>query len=145
MQPDARWISRLLKRLLVLLFLAAMPLHAPAQDYPNRPMRMIVPYPPGGASDVVARLIGQHMGETFRQPVVVENRAGANGIIALQFVAQSAPDGYTLLRTNVGPSAINPSIYAKIPYDAIRDFVPVALTNLVPLMLVVNSSLGVNS
>jgi len=134
-----------MKRLLVLLFLAAMPLHASAQDYPNKPMRMIVPYPPGGASDVVARLIGQYMGETFRQPVVVENRAGANGIIAFQFVAQSAPDGYTMLMSNVGPSAINPSIYTKIPYDAIRDFAPVALTNLVPLMLVVNSSLGVNS
>jgi tripartite-type tricarboxylate transporter receptor subunit TctC len=135
----------LLKRLLILLFIAAMPLHAYAQDYPNKPMRIIVPYPPGGASDVVARLIGQYMGETFRQPVVVENRAGANGIIAYQFVAQSAPDGYTLLMSNVGPSAINPSIYNKIPYDAIKDFAPVSLTNLVPLMLVVNSSLGVNS
>ena len=135
----------MMKRLLVLLFLAAMPLHAYAQDYPNKPMRIIVPYPPGGASDVVARLIGQYMGETFRQPVVVENRAGANGIIAFQFVAQSAPDGYTLLMSNVGPSAINPSIYNKIPYDAIKDFAPVSLTNLVPLMLVVNSSLGVNS
>ena len=145
MQTDTRWISRWLKRLLVLLFLAAMPLHASAQDYPNKPMRIIVPYPPGGASDVVARLIGQYMGETFRQPVVVENRAGANGIISYQFVAQSAPDGYTMLMSNVGPSAINPSIYAKIPYDAIKDFTPVSLTNLVPLMLVVNSSLGVNS
>jgi len=145
MQPDARWSSRLLKRLLILLFIAAMPLHASAQDYPNKPMRIIVPYPPGGASDVVARLIGQYMGETFRQPVVVENRAGANGIIAYQFVAQSAPDGYTMLMSNVGPSAINPSIYNKIPYDAIKDFAPVSLTNLVPLMLVVNSSLRVNS
>jgi tripartite-type tricarboxylate transporter receptor subunit TctC len=145
MQPDARWSLRLLKRLLVLLFLAAMPLHALGQDYPNKPMRIIVPYPPGGASDVVARLIGQYMGETFRQPVVVENRAGANGIIAYQFVAQSAPDGYTMLMSNVGPSAINPSIYNKIPYDAIKDFAPVSLTNLVPLMLVVNSSLGVTS
>jgi tripartite-type tricarboxylate transporter receptor subunit TctC len=145
MQADPRWSSRWLRRLLVLLFIAAMPLHAYAQDYPTKPMRIIVPYPPGGASDVVARLIGQHMGETFRQPVVVENRAGANGIIALSHVAQSAPDGYTLLMSNVGPSAINPSIYTKIPYDAIRDFAPVSLTNLVPLMLVVNSSLGVNS
>jgi len=145
MQPDAGWSSRLLKRMLILLFIAAMPLHALAQDYPNKTMRIIVPYPPGGASDVVARLVGQYMGETFHQPVVVENRAGANGIIAYQFVAQSAPDGYTMLMSNVGPSAINPSIYSKIPYDAIKDFAPVSLTNLVPLMLVVNSSLGVNS
>lgn len=145
MQPNTRWSSRLLKRLLLLLFIAATPLHTSAQDYPSKPMRMVVPYPPGGASDVVARLISQYMGETFRQPVVVENRAGANGIIAFQFVAQSAPDGYTMLMSNVGPSAINPSIYTKIPYDAIKDFAPVSLTNLVPLMLVVNSSLGVNS
>jgi tripartite-type tricarboxylate transporter receptor subunit TctC len=145
MQSDACWSSRLLKYLLLPLFIAAIPLHAYAQDYPNKPMRIVVPYPPGGASDVVARLIGQYMGETFRQPVVVENRAGANGIISYQFVAQSAPDGYTMLMSNVGPSAINPSIYAKIPYDAIKDFTPVSLTNLVPLMLVVNSSLGVNS
>ncbi len=145
MRPDARWRFRLFKHLFTLLFIAAIPLQATAQDYPNKPMRIIVPYPPGGASDVVARLIGQYMGETFRQPVVVENRAGANGIIALSHVAQSAPDGYTLLMSNVGPSAINPSIYTKIPYDAIKDFAPVALTNLVPLMLVVNSSLGVNT
>ncbi len=137
------WGSAL--RAVTFAMLAALTLPAAAQDYPAKAMRFIVPYPPGGASDVVARLIGQHMSETWRQPVVIENRAGANGMIALSFVAQSAPDGYTLLMTNVGPSAINPSIYAKVPYDAIRDFVPVSLTNLVPLMLVVNSSLGVNS
>jgi tripartite-type tricarboxylate transporter receptor subunit TctC len=130
---------------LTFAMLAALACPALAQDYPAKAMRFIVPYPPGGASDVVARLIGQHMSDTWRQPVVIENRAGANGMIALSFVAQAAPDGYTLLMTNVGPSAINPSIYAKVPYDAVRDFVPVSLTNLVPLMLVVNSSLGVNS
>jgi len=137
--------ARRLYRALTFAVLAAVSFQSPAQDYPAKAMRFIVPYPPGGASDVVARLIGQHMSETWKQPVVIENRAGANGMIALSFVAQSAPDGYTLLMTNVGPSAINPSIYAKIPYDAIRDFVPVSLTNLVPLMLVVNSSLGVNT
>ncbi|MEI6303849.1 MAG: tripartite tricarboxylate transporter substrate binding protein [Betaproteobacteria bacterium] len=145
MKTDARYSSRLLKQLLVLLFIAALPLQAHAQDYPNKPMRIVVPYPPGGASDVVARLIGQYMGETFRQPVIIENRAGANGIIAYQFAAQSAPDGYTMLMSNVGPSAINPSIYTKISYDAIKDFTAVSLTSLVPLMLVVNASLGVNS
>jgi tripartite-type tricarboxylate transporter receptor subunit TctC len=134
-----------MQRLLALLFVAALPWHSLAQDYPNKAIRFIVPYPPGGASDVVARLLGQNMSDTWRQPVVIENRAGANGMIALSHVAQSAPDGYTLLMTNVGPSAINPSIYSKIPYDAIKDFIPVSLTNLVPLMLVVNASLGVNS
>jgi tripartite-type tricarboxylate transporter receptor subunit TctC len=134
-----------MQRLLALLFIAALPWHSFAQDYPNKTIRFIVPYPPGGASDVVARLLGQNMSDTWRQPVVIENRAGANGMIALSHVAQSAPDGYTLLMTNVGPSAINPSIYSKIPYDAIKDFIPVSLTNLVPLMLVVNASLGVHS
>ncbi len=145
MQPDAPWSNRLLKRLPILLFIGAVPWHASAQVYPDKPMRMIVPYPPGGASDVVARIIGQHMGETFRQQLIIDNRAGANGMIATQMVAQAAPDGYTLLMSNVGPSAINPSIYPKVPYDAIRDFAPVSLTHLVPLMLVVNSTLGVNS
>ncbi len=132
-------------RLFAALALTAACLNAVAQDYPSKTIRFIVPYPPGGASDVVARLIGQKMGDTWKQQVVIENRAGANGIIALSHVATSAPDGYTILMTNVGPSAINPSIYKKLPYDAIKDFIPVSLTNLVPLMMVVNSSLGVNS
>ena len=119
--------------------------NAIAQDYPNKAIRFIVPYPPGGASDVVARLIGQKIGETWKQQVIIENRAGANGIIAMSYVATSAPDGYTLLMSNVGPSAINPSIYKKLPYDAIKDFTPVTLTNLVPLMMVVNSTLDVHS
>ena len=145
MQPDASRSNRSLKCLPVLLFIAAIPLHAYAQVYPNKPLRMLVPYPPGGASDVIARILGQHMAETFRQQVIIDNRAGANGMIATQLVAQAAPDGYTLLMSNVGPSAINPSIYAKVPYDAIKDFAPVSLTHVVPLMLVVNSTLGVNS
>ena len=135
--------SRFLSCLFLFLALSAGSLFA--QDYPSKPIRFVVPYPPGGASDVVARLIGQQLSETWRVQVVVENRAGANGIIALQHVALAAPDGYTMLMTNVGPSAINPIIYNKTPYDAIKDFAPVSLTNLVPLMLVVNSSLGVNS
>ena len=125
--------------------LVAVCFNAAAQDYPNKTIRFIVPYPPGGASDVVARLIGQKMSDTWKQQVVIENRAGANGIIAMSHVATSAADGYTLLMSNVGPSAINPSIYKKLPYDAIKDFTPVSLTNLVPLMLVVNSTLDVNS
>ena len=131
--------------LVAALFTSAGCLNATAQDYPNKAIRIIVPYPPGGASDVVARLIGQKMGETWKQQVIIENRAGANGIIAMSYVATSAPDGYTLLMSNVGPSAINPSIYKKLPYDAIKDFAPVSLTNLVPLMMVVNSTLEVNS
>ena len=133
-----------ISRLAALVLVAACS-SAAAQDYPNKTIRFVVPYPPGGASDVVARLIGQKMSDTWKQQVVIENRAGANGIIAMSYVATSAPDGYTLLMSNVGPSAINPSIYKKLPYDAIKDFTPVSLTNLVPLMLVVNSTLDVNS
>lgn len=145
MLTRTRWYSRLIKCLFVLPFFMATPFQAQAQDYPNKPVRMVVPYPPGGASDVVARLIGQHMSNTLGQPVVIDNRAGANGMIALQHVAQSAPDGYTLLMTNVGPSAINPIIYSKISYDPVKDFAPISLTHMVPLMLVVNPASGINS
>ncbi|HEY0886505.1 MAG TPA: tripartite tricarboxylate transporter substrate binding protein [Ramlibacter sp.] len=117
---------------------------AMAQEYPAKSIQFVVPYPPGGASDVVARTIGQKLSEAWKQPVVIENRPGANGIIALSHVAKSAPDGYTLLMGNVGPNAINPSIY-KQPYDTAKDFQPISLTNLVPLMLVVNASSGITS
>lgn len=115
-----------------------------AQDYPAKPIQFVVMYPPGGASDVVARVIGQKLGDAWKQSVVIENRAGANGIIAMQHVAKQPADGHTLLMGNVGPNAINASIY-KMPFDPQKEFAPVALTNLVPLLLVVSSSSGVNS
>jgi tripartite-type tricarboxylate transporter receptor subunit TctC len=115
-----------------------------AQDYPVKPISFVVMYPPGGASDVVARVLGQKLGDAWKQSVVIENRAGANGIIAMQFVAKAPADGHTLLMGNVGPNAINTSIY-KMPLDPAKEFAPVVLTNLVPLMLVVNASAGVNS
>lgn len=117
---------------------------AAAQEYPSKPIQFVVMYPPGGASDVVARVIGQKLGDNWKQTVVIENRPGANGIIAMQHVAKSPADGHTLLMGNVGPNAINSSIY-KMPLDPNKEFAPVVLTNLVPLMLVVNSSAGVNS
>jgi tripartite-type tricarboxylate transporter receptor subunit TctC len=127
---------------LALVLAAATP--TLAQEYPTKAIQFVVPYPPGGASDVVARTIAQKLSESLKQPVVIENRPGANGIIALTHVAKSAPDGHTLLMGNVGPNAINPSIY-KLPYDPVKDFQPVTLTNLVPLMLVVNASSGITS
>lgn len=148
MRVGSCWSLRLsvcLSTCLLALTLTALMTPVQAQEYPAKSIRMVVPYPPGGASDVVARLIGQHMSETFRQPVVIDNRAGANGMIALQHVAQSAPDGYTLLMTNVGPSAINHLIYSKVPYDPVKDFASISLTHLVPLMLVVNPASGINS
>lgn len=124
----------------------ALPAAVPAQgqEYPTKAIQFVIPYPPGGASDVVARTIALRLTESLKQPVVIENRPGANGIIALTHVAKSPADGHTLLMGNVGPNAINPSIY-KLPYDPVKDFIPVTLTNLVPLMLVVNSASGITS
>ena len=118
-----------------IFFAAAL---AGAQDYPAKPIRFVVPYAPGGASDVTARLIGQKMTEAWGQTVAVDNRAGANGIVALEFVAKSVADGYTILMANLGPNAINPAVYSKLPYDPVRDFAPITLTTLVPNILVVN-------
>lgn len=115
-----------------------------AQEYPSKPIQFVVMYPPGGASDVVARVLGQRLGDAWKQSVVIENRPGANGIIAMQHVAKSTADGHTLLMGNVGPNAINASIY-KMPLDPAKEFAPVVLTNLVPLMLVVNANAGVSS
>jgi tripartite-type tricarboxylate transporter receptor subunit TctC len=112
-----------------------------AQDsYPSKPIRLVVPYPPGGASDVTARLLGQKMTESWGQQVVIDNRPGANGILALEHVAKQPADGYTLLLANLGPNAINPAIYSKLPYDPIKDFATITLTTLVPQVLVVAST-----
>src|SRR4051812_19151585 len=115
------------------------------EGFPSKPMRIVVPYPPGGASDVTARLLAQKLAEAWGQQVVTDNRPGANGIIALEHVAKSPADGYTLLMANVGPNAINPAVYAKLPYDAVRDFAPVTLTTLVPQVLVASPSLPAKS
>jgi len=109
--------------------------------WPTKPVRLVVPYPPGGASDVTARLLGQKLGDIWGQAVVVDNRAGANGIIALEYVAKQPADGYTLLMANLGPNAINPAVYSKLPYDATRDFTPITLTTLVPQVLVSGAAL----
>jgi tripartite-type tricarboxylate transporter receptor subunit TctC len=139
----------LLKRCIVLALAALSGFAAAggalAQPYPNRPIRFVIPYPPGGASDVTARTLGAKLSESLGQPVVIENRPGANGIIALENVAKSPPDGYTLLMANLGPNAINAAVYSKLPYDSIKDFTPVILTTLVPQILVVNSALPVAS
>lgn len=114
----------------------AGPASAPARDWPSQAVRIVLPYPPGGASDVTARLLGQHLGLAWDTSVIVENRPGANGIIANELVAKSAPDGYTVLMANLGPNAINAAVYAKLPYDTAKDFAPVILTTKVPLLIV---------
>ena len=124
----------------------ALPLAANAQGWPTKqPIKFIVVYPPGGASDVTARLIGAKLGEILNQNVIIENKPGANGIIATEFVAKSAPDGYTMLMANLGPNALNPVVYKKLPYDAIKDFTGVTLTTTVPQVVVVNPDLPVKT
>ena len=101
----------------------AAPLAAMAQAawQPTKPIKLIVPYPPGGSSDIIARAISQPLSEALKQPVIVENRPGANGNLGADFVAKSAPDGYTLLLCDVGALAISPSVYTKLPFDPSKD------------------------
>ena len=118
---------------------------ASAQGYPNRTIRLVVPFPAAGTTDILARAAAQKLTEAFGQSVVVDNRPGAAGNIGADLVAKSAPDGYTLLMGTVGTHAINPSLYSKMPYDHVKDFVPVVLVAGVPNVLVVNPALPVNS
>jgi tripartite-type tricarboxylate transporter receptor subunit TctC len=116
-----------------------------AQPYPNKPIRLISPFPAGGAVDLIARGIGQKMAEQMGQPVVVENRAGASGAIGAEAVARAAPDGYTLLIGTTTTHGISPALNPKLPYNAITDFTPISLVTLIPHVLVVNPSLPAQS
>jgi tripartite-type tricarboxylate transporter receptor subunit TctC len=127
------------------LVLAAMTTAVGAQSYPTKPIRLVVPFPAGGTTDILARAAAQKLSEALGQQVIVDNRPGAGGNIGSDIVAKSAPDGYTLLMGTVGTHAINPSLYSKMPYDHIKDFVPVVLVAGVPNVLVVTPSLPVNS
>jgi tripartite-type tricarboxylate transporter receptor subunit TctC len=108
--------------------------------YPNRPVRMLVPFPPGGGTDVISRTVAQKLGETWGQAVVVENRGGANGIIGTDLGAKAKPDGYTLLVV-IATHAINPSLYKKLPYDTAADFVPISLMAQYPFILTIHPAL----
>jgi tripartite-type tricarboxylate transporter receptor subunit TctC len=114
-----------------------------AQDYPSKPIRIVVGYAAGGGNDIIVRVLAPHMQEGFRQPVVVENRPGAQGIIANELVAKAAPDGYTLLMGPSGPMTMNPGLYAKLPYDSLRDYAPITMIGSFPLILAVNRDLPV--
>lgn len=118
---------------------------APATAWPVRPIKIVVPFPAGGGYDFMARNIGQRLSESLGQPVVVENRAGANGNIGSDLVAKAAPDGYTLLLGGIGPQALSPALYPKLPYNPERDFQPVALAATQPNVLIVHPSLPVKS
>ena len=122
--------------LLVLLAPCAL-----AQDYPNRPVRLIVTVPPGGAADFIARLVGGKLGDALGQPVLVENRGGAGGTIAADAVAKAAPDGYTLLQNSITTHGVGPHLYSKLPYDPVKDFSAVSGLALLPLIMAVNAEL----
>lgn len=123
---------------------AALPLLAAAQNYPAKPVSLVVPYPAGGATDVIARMIADKLTQSWGQPVVVANKPGAGTLIAAEFVARSPGDGYTLYMTTAAHT-IGASLYKKIPYDPVKDFAPITLTSTIPLVLVTTPSLPVKS
>ena len=129
---------------LLLTLLLALPLHAALAQYPNRAVKLIVPFPPAGATDIVGRIVAQKLGERLGQSVVVENKPGAGGAIGSDLVAKSAPDGYTLLMATTSTHSIGPSLQ-KLPYDPIRDFAPITHVANVPNVLVVSPQLPVAS
>ena len=118
---------------------------AGAQNFPGKPIRLVVPVPPGGGADFVARSYAAFLSKAFGQQVVVDNRGGAAGIIAMDAVAKAPPDGYTLVQTNISTISINPFMYDKLPYDAQRDFAPVSITTLNPLLLVIHPGVAARS
>ena len=132
--------------LFALLFLGlAHPVAAQTDAYPNRPIRIMVTVPPGGAADFIARTVGAKLSEAVGQPVLVENRAGASGTIAADSVAKAAPDGYTLLQNSFTTHGVAPLIYAKLPYDSFKDLVPVTLLAQIPLIMAVNAEVPASS
>jgi tripartite-type tricarboxylate transporter receptor subunit TctC len=124
---------------IALAFAAGMISTSLAQTWPTHPVRLVVNFPPGGAADLLARLIGQSLGETLGQPVVIENKGGANGNLGGEAVARSVPDGYSLLMSSGSMVAINPHLYASMPFDPAKDLIPVASVARVPFYLVVRA------
>jgi len=134
----------LVSLLLPIVFAVATP-DAPAQGYPARPIRIVVPYPPGGTSDILARALAEKLTGAWGQPVLVDNKPGANGNVGADLVAKSPPDGYTVLLADIGALAISPSVYPTLPFDPARDFAPVTLVAYSPHILVVNPGVPTSS
>ncbi len=134
------------ERALVLgALLAALPLAASAQSFPNRPVRLVVTSPPGGANDIQSRIIALKLAERLGQPVVIDNRGGASGMLAAEIVAKAPADGYTILGGTNSTFAVNPTLFPKVPYDTLRDFAPVSVTVMTPHVLLVHPSLPAKS
>ncbi|MBI3529969.1 MAG: tripartite tricarboxylate transporter substrate binding protein [Betaproteobacteria bacterium] len=136
-------MRRMAKRVLVAMFCLALP--AAAAEYPDHPVRMIVPFTPAGATDLLGRLVGERLGEKLGQPVIIDNRPGAGGNLGAELAAHARPDGYTLLMGPASVYAISATLYPKLNYDLVKDLVPVSLVANVPHVLLVNVDLAVKS
>jgi len=129
------------RTLLAALTLLLVPVAATAQDFPNKPIRLIVPFPAGGPNDIIARVVGQRMSELIKQPIVIDNRGGQGGVLGTDAIAKAAPDGYTIGIVSASSLVINPTL-ERVPYDVAKDFAPVTLVTTVPEMLVVASNVA---
>ena len=136
---------KLMQKLILAIALAAPALAAQAQTYPNKPIRLVCPFPPGGAVDIASRATAHTLSQVLGQPVTVDNRPGAGGNIGAEITAKSAPDGYTLLMTTSGIMGINPALYSKISFDSIKDFAPVSMLVSLNNVLVLNPSVPAKS
>ena len=125
----------------LILVLSALAVHAGAQPYPDKPVRVIVPYPPGGGNDILGRLFAARLSERMGQPFVVENRPGAGTMIGTEAAAKSPGDGYTILLSSIATHALSPNLYSRVPYDPVKDFAPITLLGIAPTVLVVNKDL----
>lgn len=130
---------RTLSALAVAVLCLSGPLHG--ADYPAKPIKLVVPYAPGGGADSVARIVARKVSESIGQPIVIENKGGAGAILGTDQVAKAEPDGYTLLLGQSGPISINPAVYKTLPYDPVKDLAPITMTTAYPYILVVNSEL----
>jgi tripartite-type tricarboxylate transporter receptor subunit TctC len=137
--------SSIAARVLGAILIACIASAAAAQTYPNRPIRMIAPFPAGGLVDVLARAVGEELGKTLGQPVIVENRPGAGGNIGADIVAKAEPDGYTLLMTSPGIQSINEFLYKTMPFDPDKAFAPISLVADMPMLVVVHPKVGVRT
>ena len=131
-------------RLLLVGVTLLCPTLAAAQDFPNKAVRLIVPFPPGGPNDIIARVVAQRMAEILKQPIIIDNRSGQGGVVGTDVVAKAAPDGYTIAIASAGALAISPSM-EKVAYDTLRDLQPITLVAKVPEMLVVATSVPANN
>jgi len=132
---------------IITLIIAAVSIAGPAaaQQYPARPVRMLIGFPPGGGTDIVGRIVAQKLSEGLGQAIVVENRGGASGQIAAELLSKAAPDGYTMMMVHIAAASILPSLYPRLPYDPVRDFAPITLAAIGPNLLVVHPSVPVKT